>query len=94
MSFYNTIALKEPELRQAKTKARSQEDEIYCLMLRGGEFTASRLQKFFREWPITSIRRSLTDLSDDKKIERIDFVPSPHGSREGKYRAVKQVKLF
>lgn len=94
MTFYNTISLKEPELRQAKTKVKNQEQQIYELILGGGEWTATRIHELFHGWLKTSIRRSLTDLAKEEKIERTCFVPSPHGSREGKYRATKQVKLF
>lgn len=95
MSFYNTIALKEPELKKARVKAKSQEDLIYELIIGGGEWTATRINEIFPKWLKTSIRRSLTDLAKDDKIERVgDPVPSPHGSKEGKYKAVKQTKLF
>lgn len=94
MSFYNTIQLQEPELKAAKIKTKNQERQIYELILGGGEWTATRIHELFPGWLKTSIRRSLTDLTMDDKIERTGFVPSPHGSREGVYKAVSQLKMF
>lgn len=94
MSFYNTIHLPEPELKKAREKVKNQEQQIYELILSGGEWTATRIHKVFPDWIKTSIRRSLTDLSMEDKIERICFVDGPNGKPEGKYRAVKQTKLF
>jgi len=94
MSFYNTIELNGKELQEASKKADSQEKIVYELMKGGGEWTATRINEIFPRWIKTSIRRCLTDLDKDDKIERICFVPSPHGGKEGKYRVRKQVKLF
>jgi hypothetical protein len=94
MSFYNTISLNGKELQEANKKADSQEKIVYELMKGGGEWTATRINEVFPRWIKTSIRRCLTDLSNDDKIERIDQVPSPNGSKEGLYRVRKQVKLF
>lgn len=97
MSFYNTIELKEPELKKARVKARRQEDQIYSFMVTMGfEYTAWELKEIFSNWEITSIRRALWNLENkDKKIEQTGFVENGgKGKPVGKYRAVKQTKLF
>lgn len=97
MSFYNTIALPEKELKKARVKAKRQEDQIYSFMLvRGGEWTAWMLKEIFPEWEITSIRRALFNLEKkQEKIEQTGFVENGgKGKPVGKYRARKQLKIF
>ena len=64
-SFHNTLDLKGKELLKAESKARTQEEIILKLFTDNphADFTASDLWlKLGQQWPITSVRRSLTNL--------------------------------
>ncbi len=65
-SFHNTLELKGKELLRAESKAKTQEEIILKLFTDNphADFTASDLWlKLGQQWPITSVRRALTNLT-------------------------------
>lgn len=74
--FYNTIHLTGSDLSQARAKAAKQDDRILEIM-RGAEkmtpLQVSRLyNEIYPEAPVTSIRRSMTNLTNQGKLERLE----------------------
>lgn len=68
MSFYNTNQLEGNALRDACKRAKNQEEAILTYFLNKREaFSPSeimeKMQSIGRNWPITSVRRAMTDLT-------------------------------
>jgi Fe2+ or Zn2+ uptake regulation protein len=76
MNYYNSTGEKGKDLDAAQSKSMSQSVIILDAMSKIGKASASDLHKFLNtmQYPIliTSVRRSLTDLAEAKKIERLD----------------------
>lgn len=76
MHFYDTIGLSEPELVKENDNAKRQEDKIYRLFQIYKQGTPSEVMKRYdKRWPgipITSIRRSLTNLTKEGKLIMTD----------------------
>lgn len=77
MSFYNTTQLKGNALREAVSKARNQQEAILTYFLHRREaFSPSeimqKMQAVGRLWPITSIRRAITDLTNAGHLVKTD----------------------
>jgi hypothetical protein len=74
LDFFNTINLEGEELATAKAKALSQEDRIMQIMPHGTALTPFEVHVLwkvkFKDVPITSIRRAMTNLSDKGKLEK------------------------
>lgn len=72
MHFYNTIGLDESELMQENNNAITQEEKILKIFRIYKEGTPSEtMKRYDRRWPsipITSIRRSLTNLTKEGKL--------------------------
>ena len=89
MSFYNTINESGNELKNSNQKARSQEDLIYSYFLTFGKplSPSQILEKLKLNCPITSVRRALTNLTNDEKLVKTDdFVKGNFGKREHLWR--------
>lgn len=74
-NFYNTIGLTGRDLFKSEEKAKRQEDIILQVFAEDGEemtpFEVSReLETQGYEYPITSIRRSITNLTKSGKLEK------------------------
>ena len=85
MSFYNTIEETGEALKQSFKKARTQEEAIYALFLSTEEPLSPSmvLNQTGLNCPITSIRRAITNLTLDGKIEKTnDFVMGSYGKHE------------
>ena len=66
MKFYNSTNLTGAVLEQAKEKAATQNEQILAYFRRypGVKFGPSQVYEHFNEqWPLTSIRRAITDLT-------------------------------
>ncbi len=65
-SFHNTTA--EPDLKLFEVKARSQEQIVLELFRKHPDLTASECHKLYPDFrvPLTSIRRSITNLATDR----------------------------
>jgi len=73
--FYNTINLTSSDLQIAKDNAKSQEEFIKWLFNNNTslKITPSQLMVLFgRNTPITSIRRALTNLTNDDFLQKTD----------------------
>ena len=92
--FYNTTNLEGKELKKALNNAEGQNERIYELLKRlDGYYTPFQIQaqynRLFKEIPITSVRRSLTDLTEVgkcKKSERMRI--EKYGSPNHLWRAI------
>ena len=65
MTYYNTTKEKNPILKKNNTKALSQDRQIWSLLaFTTTAYTPFQIQAYFKDkdWPITSIRRALSNL--------------------------------
>lgn len=74
MSYYNTTGMSGQQLKQATKQSKTQDDVILDLLTKNrhnnwGASTISRCVNY----PLTSIRRSLNTLENDKKIKKTGF---------------------
>jgi len=84
MPYYNTTNITGESLKQAWTNAVSQEDKIIVLLMKYPETAFTPFEVLNRVFPdenvpVTSVRRALTNLTDDGKIIKTDC------QRKGKY---------
>ena len=73
--FYNTIHLKGADLDSARSECKSQEEFIKLLFKIEPtlEITPSQLLSLFNNnTPITSVRRALTNLTNDNVLEKTE----------------------
>lgn len=92
--YYNTTELVGRELRRVKKKAERQEDVIMRLFrdVRGcygpsQVYDAVGAER--RQWPMTSIRRAITNLTNDGKLEKMPKdvkIQGKYGAMEGMWR--------
>lgn len=71
--FHNSIGLAQDELARAISAAKTQEERIVFLFkLQGVAMTPAEVhtiyRKYYPECPITSIRRAITNLTNDGKL--------------------------
>ncbi|QDP53901.1 MAG: hypothetical protein Unbinned202contig1002_30 [Prokaryotic dsDNA virus sp.] len=89
MSFYNTINESGNELKNSNQKARSQEDLIYSYFLTAGKSLSPSqiLETLKLKCPITSVRRALTNLTNEEKLVKTDdYVQGGFGKKEHLWR--------
>ena len=102
MTFYNTIGETPEELAVSIAKAKSQEAKIIkCLEFYESKYPNLRfgpsmvLSMTGLKCPLTSIRRAMTNLSDDGKLEKTkDFVMGNYGKKEHLWCLPKKPELF
>tara|TARA_Y100000385_G_C13066488_1_gene626939 strand:- start:117 stop:434 length:318 start_codon:yes stop_codon:yes gene_type:complete len=85
VSFYNTNKESSQESLESSRKAKRQEIVIYDLFLLFNEpLSPSMVYKALNEkWPITSIRRAMTNLTDDGVIVKTqETVKGVYGKNE------------
>lgn len=70
--FYNTTNEQGKQLDIFVQKASKQEDEILVLMQRYKKLSPSDVSKYFKNYPLTSIRRALTNLTKKGKLIKTD----------------------
>lgn len=67
--FFNTVKLEGSELTEANQKASCQEDVILQFFISSHrDYTPCEVARNFPEWPITSIRRAITNLTKRGKL--------------------------
>lgn len=75
-----------PEAYETESRARRQDGAVLAFFrARPGErFTPSRVHEYFPQWPLTSIRRSLTNLTGRGLLthHKADRRPGPLGAKE------------
>ena len=102
MTFYNTIGETPEELAVSIAKAKSQEAKIIkCLEFYESKYPNLRfgpsmvLSMTGLKCPLTSIRRAMTNLSDDGKLEKTkDFVMGNYGKKEHLWCLPKKTESF
>ena len=99
MSYFNTTQQSGETLKEYRGKALTQEQEIYQFLSKYGlTFSASEIEDSLfkdRNTPITSIRRSLTNLNHDLKIKKVGSIKGKYGRPETTYRVIGcQLDLF
>tara|TARA_R100001594_G_scaffold744_3_gene2972 strand:+ start:733 stop:1035 length:303 start_codon:yes stop_codon:yes gene_type:complete len=93
MNYYNTTKQKANNLKDWELKALSQESLIKKFMELNKDlsFTPFEIQEAFLEedviWPITSVRRALTNLTKDNVLIKTDeLVPADYGRPNYKWQ--------
>ena len=83
MSYYNTTRQKGEQLKVAWKKTRSQDNKVMDYFNTHGRATPSEVWLHFNKYennvPITSIRRSITNLTGDNMLSKTE------DKREGVY---------
>ena len=76
--FHNTIKLVGKKLQEARKQAKNQNERIYLIFLqnKGKKMTPFQVQseynKIYPSVPVTSIRRSMTYLTENSMIQKLD----------------------
>ena len=73
MTYYNTNNEEGQELLTSRVNATKQEDIIYLLFDNDSYFSPDMIKTLLvQDYPITSIRRALTNLTDKGLLEKTD----------------------
>ena len=97
MAFYNTINENPSELARSHTKAKTQEQKIInCFNQYETPLSPSMVLNISGlNCPITSIRRAMTNLSDDGKLEKTkEYVIGNYGKKEHLWCLPKKPETF
>ena len=97
MTFYNTIQENPNQLAKSEFKAKTQEANIMnCFKQYERPLSPSMVLSISGlDCPITSIRRAMTNLSDDGKLEKTkDFVMGNYGKKEHLWCLPKKPETF
>lgn len=105
MSFHNTISATGQTLDKYRTDAQKQEDRVLAIMQANPVWwTPFAVQEvytsLYHDTPITSIRRAMTDLANDGKLEKSDTpnAAGKYGKPNHSWRATQkqpvQAQLF
>jgi len=89
MSYYNTTEETGSELAESHAKAKTQEQKILlCFHAQGNPLSASVLCEMLNDaYPITSIRRALTDMTNQGDLEKTEKkVMGRYGKKEHQWR--------
>ena len=89
MSYYNTTEATGSELAESHAKAKTQEKKILlCFHDKGNPLSASVICDMLNDaYPITSIRRALTDMTNQGDLEKTDKkVMGRYGKREHQWQ--------
>jgi hypothetical protein len=88
MTFFNTIDETGNSLTDSKEKNRKQEDLIYSLFIwikqpLSPSMVLTQLGLAGKNYPITSVRRAMTNLSKEGKLKKTnDYTEGQYGKRE------------
>ena len=88
MSYYNPTEETGSELAESHAKAKTQEKKILlCFHDQGNPLSASVICEMLNDaYPITSIRRALTDMTNQGDLEKTDKkVMGRYGKREDQW---------
>jgi len=93
ISYHNTVPICGPELKQANENAIALEKEVFELFKRLRSATPwqieARLNSSGKRWPITSVRRSITNLTTGSKLRKVGKkIMGPVGSRENVWEII------
>lgn len=93
MTFYNTTALTGDRLKAYRQSAQTQEDIIHGLFKAETTLSPSQVDEMTgNAWPITSIRRAISDLTREGRLEKLDrMVEGKYGKPEHVWRFVERL---
>ena len=97
MTFYNTVNEDFNELAKSQAKAKTQEEKIInCFKQYEKSLSPSMVLSITRlNCPITSIRRAMTNLSNDGKLEKTkNFVIGNYGKKKHLWCLPKKQESF
>ena len=97
MTFYNTIKEQPSKLAESIAKAKTQEEKIIkCFKQYERPLSPSMVLSILNiNSPITSIRRAMTNLSNEGKLEKTkDYVMGNYGKKEHLWRLPKKPETF
>ena len=66
--FYNTIKFGKIKLEKEISNAKNQEEKILLIFNKKKELTPSEVWEYLMEYPLTSIRRAMTNLTDQGRL--------------------------
>jgi hypothetical protein len=92
--FYNTTNLEGKDLRKAKERVQTQGDIILDIFKKYGRLSPSTVQNVAKDmsylWPITSVRRAITVLTDQKLLTKTSCkIEGNYGALEHIWEVVK-----
>jgi hypothetical protein len=93
VSYHNSVPISGNELKQANDNAINQDAEILELFKRLKSATPwqieARLNANGKKWPITSVRRSITNLTNQMKLRKAGKkIIGPLGSKENVWEII------
>lgn len=97
MNFYNTNQEKGTVLRQSRSQAARQEAAIleYYQKRPFQPISPSQLARVFRDWPITSIRRAITNLTHAGRLTKTSRMTTGlYGKKEHYWKLRTEKGLF
>lgn len=93
MTYHVTTNLTPEELMNRVQRASKQKDAVLLVFIakRGQRYAASQVHRSFikagKTWPITSVRRALTDLMNEGHLVKLDETRvGPYGDKEHYYQ--------
>jgi hypothetical protein len=92
-SYHNTVSLSHAEVAKLNAKANAQESEILQIFRRYQELTPwqceARLNALGKKWPITSIRRAITNLTEQGFLLKTGYkITGPLGHKENTWKII------
>ena len=66
--FYNTIKFGKSKLEKEISNAKNQEEKILLIFNKKKELTPSEVWEYLMQYPLTSIRRAMTNLTDQGRL--------------------------
>lgn len=86
-SYFNTNSEQGETLQKSETQARTQEEKVFRFMAdrQATGFTAHEIHNIFPQWPITSIRRAMTNLMNNGRLIKTST------QRKGEYQKLTYV---
>ena len=86
-SYHNTNSETGETLTNSELKAGSQEEKVMRFMTErtNNGYTADEIHKHFPGWPITSVRRAISNLAKTGKLKKTDI------QRMGRYNKMTYV---
>lgn len=93
-AHYNTTGMGGEELAAAKQRCKTQNQMILDLFSMNPRMTPSICCKFAavrgHNWPVTSIRRAMTDLTEAGYLRKTDrMVPGDYGAKEHVWEVIR-----
>ena len=68
--FYDTFEIKRSDLQKEISNAKNQEEKILLIFNKKKELTPSEVWEYLMEYPLTSIRRAMTNLTEQGRLTK------------------------